>query len=594
MNDDGGHARRPMPPEASGSRWSQLRPNLLSGFWVFLIALPLCLAIAKASQFPPIAGIWTAVIGGIITTFISNSELTIKGPAAGLIVIVAGAVGSLGHEFVPELTKSELAAMQAEGLSPEQISAQVEQRQKQQLSEGYRLALGVGVAAGLIQVGFGLLKAGRLANFFPLTAVHGMLASIGIIIISKQVYAVFGLDAPKNAKPLELLAGLPAALSGLNPAITLIGVTSLVILFGMPLLPFRWMRRIPAQLVVLLVTIPLAALLDLGHDHQYQLGATSADGTGQYQVGPRFLVSIPPVLKNPAEAFAFPDFRGLTSRTGWLYVMMFSVIATLESALSAKAIELIDPWRRKTDHNREILACGIANTLCALVGALPMISEIVRSKANVDTGATNRLSNLVHGVLLLTFVLLAPNLIQRIPLAALGAMLVYTGFRLAHPREFLSTWRVGADQLAVFVTTIVATLATDLLLGIAIGMALKLVLHVWYAGTLQGMFRHDVEIAESPDGSAVVRVHGPAVFSNWLGLEKVLSSFEPSQQITLDLQDAHLIDHSTMQRLVELETESAAAGRVFQIRGLDSHRAASAHPAATRHLPRAPWAGRTR
>ena len=254
---------------------------------------------------------------------------------------------------------------------------------------------------------------------------------------------------------------------------------------------------------------------------------------------------------------------------------------------------MIDPWRRKTDHNREILACGIANTLCASVGALPMISEIVRSKANVDNGATNRLSNLVHGVLLLTFVLLAPSLIQRIPLAALGAMLVYTGFRLAHPREFISTWRVGADQLAVFVTTIVATLATDLLLGIAIGMALKLVLHVWYAGTLKGMFRHDVEIAESPDGSAVVRVHGPAVFSNWLGLEKVLSSFEPTQQITLDFQDSHLIDHSTMQRLVELETEYAAAGRVFQIRGLDSHLAASAHPAATRHLPRAHWAGRT-
>ncbi|MFM8220380.1 MAG: SulP family inorganic anion transporter, partial [Planctomycetaceae bacterium] len=535
----------------------------MSGFWVFLIALPLCLAIAKASQFPPIAGVWTAVIGGIVTTFISNSELTIKGPAAGLIVIVAGAVGSLGQEFVPDLTTAELSAMQAQGQTPEQISVEVDQRQKRQLSEGYRLALGVGVAAGLIQVGFGLLRVGRLANFFPLTAVHGMLASIGIIIISKQIYAVFGLDAPKNAGPLKLLAGLPAALPGLNPAIALIGVTSLVILFGMPLLPVRWLKRIPAQLVVLLVTIPLAALLDLGHQHPYRFGTASVDGGNVYEVGPKFLVSIPPVLKNPAEAFAFPDFRGLTTGTGWLYVMMFSVIATLESALSAKAIELIDPWRRKTDHNREILACGVANTLCASVGALPMISEIVRSKANVDNGATNRLSNLVHGVLLLTFVLLAPNLIQKIPLAALGAMLVYTGFRLAHPREFLSTWRVGLDQLAVFVTTIVATLATDLLLGIATGMVLKLVLHFWHARTLRGMFRQDLEVAESPDGSAVIRVHGPAVFSNWLGLEKVLSSFSPQQPITLDLQDAHLIDHSTMQRLVELESEYAAEGRGF-------------------------------
>ncbi|MFM8288410.1 MAG: SulP family inorganic anion transporter, partial [Planctomycetaceae bacterium] len=306
----------------------------------------------------------------------------------------------------------------------------------------------------------------------------------------------------------------------------------------------------------------------------------------------RFLVDMPNVLANPASAFFVPDFSAISSPTGWKYIAMFAIIASLESLLSAKAIELIDPWRRKTDFNRDTLACGIANTICASIGALPMISEIVRSKANVDNGATNRSSNFFHGLYLLAFVLLLPGLIHRIPLAALGAMLVYTGFRLAHPREFLSTWRVGLDQLAVFVTTIVATLATDLLLGIATGMVLKLALHFWHARTLKGMFRHDLEVAESPDGSAVIRVHGPAVFSNWLGLEKVLSSFSPQQPITLDLQDAHLIDHSTMQRLVELESEYAAEGRGFQICGLDSHLSASAHPAATRRLPRSKWLGK--
>lgn len=557
-----------------------LRANLLSGFLVSLIAMPLCLAIARASNFPPIAGIWTAVLGGIVTSLLSNSELTIKGPAAGLIVIVAGAVIDLGREAVPELPPAQLAVLQKEGATSEKLTTALE---NEQLRAGYRLALGVGVVAGLCQIGFGLAKAGKLGDFFPLTAVHGMLASIGIIIMSKQLYVVLGIDPPKNAGPLALLGVLPGKLGELNPEIACIGVVSLILLFGLPLLKIPFLRKLPAQLIVLAIAIPLAGWFDLDHEHTYLFKPgfwASADA--EYKVGPRFLVDMPNVLANPASAFFLPDFRGISTPTGWKYIAMFAIIASLESLLSAKAIELIDPWRRKTDFNRDTLACGIANTICASIGALPMISEIVRSKANVDNGATNRSSNLFHGLYLLAFVLLLPGLIHRIPLAALGAMLVYTGFRLAHPREFIRTWAIGPEQLLIFVVTIITTLATDLLIGIAAGILFELAMHFWHGRSLRELFRHDVEIVDLPDGRTLAKVRGNAVFSNWLGLRTSLIPPTAEYDLIIDLSETRLVDHSTMERLHQLEQEFAAQSRHLEIRGLENHRSFSTHPLASR------------
>lgn len=557
-----------------------IRANLLSGFLVSLIAMPLCLAIARASNFPPIAGIWTAVLGGIVTSLLSNSELTIKGPAAGLIVIVAGAVIDLGREAVPELPPTQLAALQEEGATAEKLTAALE---NEQLKTGYRLALGVGVVAGLCQIGFGLAKAGKLGDFFPLTAVHGMLASIGIIIMSKQLYVVLGIDPPKNAGPLALLGALPGKLGELNPEISFIGIVSLLLLFGLPLLKVPLLRKLPSQLIVLAIAIPLAGWFDLDHEHTYLFKPgfwTSADA--EYRVGPRFLVDMPNVLANPASAFFVPDFSAISSPTGWKYIAMFAIIASLESLLSAKAIELIDPWRRKTDFNRDTLACGIANTICASIGALPMISEIVRSKANVDNGATNRSSNFFHGLYLLAFVLLLPGLIHRIPLAALGAMLVYTGFRLAHPREFIRTWAIGPEQLLIFVVTIIATLATDLLIGIAAGILLKLLIHAWHGRSLKDLVSNNVEVVDLPDGRTLAKVKGSAVFSNWLGLQSRILGPSAERDLIIDLSETSLVDHSTMERLHQLEQEFAAQSRHLEIRGLENHRSFSSHPLASR------------
>ena len=554
-----------IPPASAGA----FRADAMAGFFVFLIAMPLCLAIAGTSGYPPIAGIWTAVIGGVLCALLSNSQLTIKGPAAGLIVIVLGAVTDLGAEFGADLTPEGQAFL------------------------GYKMALGIGVVAGVLQILLGLLKAGRLVDFFPLTPVHGLLASIGLIIIAKQAYAVFGATATKDVGPLVLFKELPGKLGGLNPEITVIGLVSLLILFGLPFVAKRVpaLRRVPAQLIVLLVAIGLgsAYMFDLDHAHKYLFPAHMVDGhleNGEYEVGPKFLVAIPNVLNNAADAFAYPDFRGLATGTGLYYLFLFVVIGSLESLLSAKAIELLDPWKRKTNFDRDLLAIGAANMLASAVGGLPMISEIVRSKANIDNGARTRRANMFHGLFLLLFVLLFPSLIHSIPLAALGAMLVYTGFRLASPKEFVRTYKVGSEQFIVFIGTIFVTLATDLLIGIAAGIGLKIVFHLLNGAPLTAFWKADVTVLEEGDTMVVLNVRKAAVFTNWLRLRSIIMAAAPGKdEVVVELSETRLVDHSTMEKLHEMAAEFAAKGVKFHTVGLEEHKPLSRHPLAARKKP---------
>ena len=542
--------------------------DLVAGFLVFLVALPLCLAVARASNFPPVAGIWTAVAGGLIATWLSNSQLTIKGPAAGLIVIVAGSVMELGAAFGPDLPEAA------------------------RLMLGYRLTLGVGVAAGVIQILFGVLRLGKLADFFPLPAVHGMLAAIGIIIFSKQAYIVLGIDAPADLSPLELLAALPRSIGGLNPAVALIGTISLALLFGLPMVRSRFIRRIPAPIAVLLIAVPLGLAMNLEHRHTYLFPDSFFDAFGtegeeqqhfsRYEVGPRFLVEMPEVLREPSAAFEFPDFRGLATWIGLKYVLLFALIGTLESLLSMKAIELLDPWRRTSDPDRDVTAIGAANVMVAMIGGLPMISEIVRSSANIGYGARTRRANFVHGLFLLAFVLFLPHFIHQIPLAALGAMLVHTGWRLAHPHEFVKTWLIGKEQLAVFLTTIVVTLTVDLLAGIAAGVAVKLALNWWHGMPLLAIVRSEIEVEPIETVAYQVTVRQAAVFANWLALKRRLLGLGLHADVTLDLSDVRLVDHTVMEKLHGLAAEFEANGGSLRIVGLDNHTTLSKHPLAAR------------
>ncbi len=535
-----------------------VRHDVTSGFFVFLIALPLCLGIALASGFPPVAGVFTAVVGGLLTTFLSNSELTIKGPAAGLIVIVLGAMQAFGFTG---------------GVDPAADVA------------AYRMTLAVGCVAGLVQVGFALLRVGKFSEFFPTAVVHGMLASIGCIIMLKQLPVVFGQKA--SGEPLEILRELPGKIAHLNPQIAVIGLVSLVILFGFPCIKSRlrpaWLRRVPAQLLVLLVAVPLGAWFELATEHTYSLFGT------EYHLGESFLVAVP---GNLLAAVTTPDFGAFTAAATRLsavwWVVLFALVGSVESLLSAKAIDLVDPWKRKTSMDRDLLAVGVANVAAGAIGGLPMISEIVRSKANIDNGARTRFADLWHAVFLLAFVALVPGMIQRIPLAALAAMLVYTGFRLASPREFINVFEIGAEQLVIFVATIVGVLATDLLVGVGIGVATKFIIHVINGVPPREFFKPFLSVTEIDESTVRIDAAGSAVFSNWIPFRRQIEQIGLVQRndVIVNLAGTRLVDSNVMEKLDELAADFSRAGLRLEVVGLEEHRAASGHPHAARRRPK--------
>lgn len=529
------------------------REDFLAGFLVFLIALPLSLGIALASGFPPMAGIFTAIIGAIVTTMISNSELTIKGPAAGLIVIALECVSDFGGDgFTGGFSSSDLAA--------------------------YRAALAVGVAAAIFQIVFALVRAGVLGEFFPLSVVHGMLAAIGVIIISKQVPVMLGVT--DSFSPLELLTDFDDLIEEANPAIALIGLSSLAIMFLWPYAKnlIQGLRLIPAPLVVALVAVPMGMMFNLTHSHSYFLSGN------EYELGEKYLVSMPDQVFGMLKEVTFPDFAALGEFKAWKWVLLFFVIGTLESVLSAKAIDMIDPWKRKTNIDRDILAVGCANLGSAMVGGLPMISEIVRSKANIDNGARTRFADMWHGIFLLICVALIPMVLHLLPLAALGAMLVYTGFRLAHPKEFFHVYQIGREQLVIFVTTLVGVLATDLLIGVAIGIVVKLMIHVSNGVPLKSLFVADLDVEPSGENACLIRPHSAAVFSNWLSVRKNLEKYglDAEKNILLDLSDVRLVDHSVMDKLRGMQSDFEQLGLRLEILGLEAHVPLSRHESSAR------------
>lgn len=531
-----------------------LKFDFLSGFLVFLIALPLCLGISVASGFPPIAGIFTAIVGSIVATCISDSEMTIKGPAAGLIVIAIGCIEDFGGNGMTG------------GWDAADLNA-------------YRAALAVGVAAAVLQIMFGFFRAGIVGEFFPSTVVHGMLAAIGVIIIAKQIPVALGVTGA-GGEPLKMLREIPHYFAEANPAIAAIGVISLVIMFVWPLVGKRFplLKKVPSPMIVLLVAIPMSMGFNLLQDSTYTL----ADHL--YPLGSQYLVKMPDRPFGMFDDITLPDFAALRQWKAWKWATMFFIIGTLESLLSAKAIDLLDPWKRKTNMNRDILAVGVANLCSAGVGGLPMISEIVRSKANIDNGARTRFADLWHGIFLLACVALIPTILHRIPLAALAAMLVYTGFRLAHPTEFVNVWRTGKEQLAIFVVTLVTVLATDLLIGVAAGILLKMVIHVSNGVPLGSLFKPYLEVVQVDDHTSRIVAHESAVFSNWIPFRRQIEEVGLVQRrnLIIDVSDTHLVDHSVVEKLHELQNDFEEEGLGFEVHGLDSLEPFSNNPLAAR------------
>ena len=509
-----------------------LRIDAVAGFLVFLLALPLSLGIAKASGFPAAMGVLTAMIGGLFVSFFAGSALTIKGPAAGLITICAGAV-------------TELGALNIEGVT------------------GVQLACGAIVVMAALQILFGFLKFGSLSDFFPPSAVHGMLAAIGLIIFSKQIHVLLGIDPAtlKGLEPIELYEMIPHSFMNADPRVALVGVISLIIIFGMPFLKGKIFKSIPAPMVVLVVTIPLALFMDFRHTEPAFDLVSIGDFWGNISFNARF------------DAIGTGVF--------WKYVIMFLFINSLESLLTVKAVDGLDPYKRQSNYNKDLSALGAGNALSALLGGLPMISEVARSSANVSFGARTRWSNFFHGFFLLVAMLLFIPVIEMIPNAALAALLIAVGYRLASPKEFFKTYKIGAEQLVIFVITIIVTVSTDLLIGVGSGILAKFVFHILNGAPLRSLFKARYEFSET-EGDYFISVKDAAIFSNLIGFKKMFARVNPGKKVVISFADARIVDHTFMEQLHHFEEEYHHSGGSVTVTGFEHFQFFSSHPLAAR------------
>ena len=495
---------KPLPFDGLKGLKTHFKEDVTSGFLVFLLALPLSLGIARASEFPPIMGLVTAIIGGLVVSLFMGSRLTIKGPAAGLIVIVAGAVTELGQG---------------------------------DLLLGWKYALGVMVVSGVLQIGLGFFKFGKYIDFFPLAAIRGMLAAIGLIIIIKQIPILLNVhpDIHRETSILKMLTEIPIYLQNAHWNVAWLGFISLAIMLFWTSIPIKKAHFFPPALVVLLFVIPASIYFDL---------STQAPEYALLQID------------SLTESMGIHASFGGWSQT-WTflkYVLMLAIVGSLESLLTVKAIDGMDPYHRTSNVNKDLMAVGFGNTIAAFLGGLPMIAEVARSSANVANGAKTRWANFYHGAFMLIFLLLAIPLLEKIPNAALAAMLIAVGFRLAHPREFVKANSIGKEQLGIFVTTIFFTLYQDLLVGIFAGMIYKVLANFYHGVSIPHFFKAQVDKKVS-ENETFIELSGAAVFSNFLQIKEQLEQIPHNHSIKIDVSQCRLVDHTVMSSLHDFKIQ---------------------------------------
>ena len=461
---------------------------------VFLVALPLCLGIALGSGAPLFSGIIAGIVGGIVIGSLSGSSLSVSGPAAGLTAVVAVAIG------------------------------------KMPVFEAFLLSV---VIAGVLQVLFGFLRAGILGDYVPNAVIRGMLAAIGIILILKQFPHLVGYD--KNFQGDEAFfqidrkntfSELVYSLNYLSPGAILIGVISLVVLalWGLPFFKHKKIfTYIPAPLVVVILGVLLSSLF--------------GKAGGVFALESNQLVNLPQTdgISSASSLLSFPRWEYIGRTDVWITGLTIALVASLETLLSIEAVDKLDPYNRRTPTNRELKAQGVGNLVAGLLGGLPITSVIVRSSANVNAGAQTRLSTICHGFFLLLSVLFIPGLLNMIPLSALAAILIATGYKLAKPTLFREFHRKGWDQLVPFVVTILAILLSDLLIGILIGMGVSLFFLV------RSNFRSAVMIVHD-ENKYLVRFRKDVSFLNKPIVKEKLEAVPANAYVLIDMTRADFID----------------------------------------------------
>jgi len=415
--------------EQKVSFFSRYKKDILAGVIVFLIALPLCLGIAQASHAPLFSGIVAGVIGGIVVGCFSRSNLSVSGPAAGLIAIVIGAI--------------------------EQLKA-------------FEIFLCAVIIAGALQLLLGLLRAGSVAHYFPSNVIEGMLAGIGLTIIIKEIPNAIGYNPPGEIAGMAdaddgfVMNTVMTSFGHMELAAVLIAVTGILIMAFWQRLGSRKLKLLPAGLLVVVTGTLINEIF------RFSGAPISLDST--------HLVNLP-VPGNIQEFFGqfrLPDFRGMANPDVWKVGVVIAVIASIETLLCIEATDKLDPLKRYTSGNAELRAQGIGNMLSGFVGGLPITSVIVRSSANINAGGRTKVATITHGMLLLVCVALIPVLLNHIPKASLAAILIYTGYRLCRPAVFRHMWHAGRSQFIPFAATVVAVVSLDLLKGVGIGLVISI------------------------------------------------------------------------------------------------------------------------
>lgn len=506
------------------------------------MAVPMSLGIAIASGFPPMAGVVTAIIGGLVISFFSTSAVAIKGPAGGLSAIMLACVLALGQNHP---------------------------------AAGYTLALGVVVVAGFIQVLMGMLKMGGIAAFFPASTIHGMLAALGLALAVKQVHLALGV-VPSSTGFWPLLAELPHSIEELDPKSLMISILTLFIMIGMSYAPSKIIKAIPSPLIVLAFVVPLGYIWNLSVLHEYEIGKKVFTSTPEMA-----LLQLP---ENIWAGFVFPDFSAYNTFEFWEYAILLALAATIETLVSAKAIDKLDPQKRYTKPNADLVALGAGNILCGFIGGLPMICESKRSVININNGAQTAMSNFFHGAFVLVMVWAGVGLLKNIPSAALAAMLVYTGAKMATPSELSKSYKIGFEQFTVFLTTLLVTLSFNFIWGLIAGMAMEWIIQMRFGIKFISLIKPNIKVYKNSESQYDVRFLGPAVFSNYPFIQAKLKQIPLSAAVNFDFTKATLIDHTFMEHLQHYEEHKSIYQGSISLSGLDYHKHLSDHPLASKRI----------
>ena len=538
--------------------FSYLKNDIPASLVVFLVALPLCLGISIASGADPISGLIAGIVGGIVVSIFSGSALGVSGPAAGLVAIVLGAI-----QYFQGVAKAEWLQVNP--------GADISEGTKWITETGFQMFLVAVVVAGIFQIILGLAKLGKLIAFFPGAVIRGMLAAIGVIIILKQIPHAFGYDKDYEGDLTFAQAGGENTLTPLSKVLvgdiaitlgpTLIFIVGILITLIWSLKFIKkqtWSNLVSAPLVIVVTGAVMVVALQGGHlniaeSHRVDLGGISGI----------------------SDVFRYtPDFSVLGDYRVYVFALTLAIVASLESLLCMEATDKMDPEVRHSPPNKELVAQGVGNLVAGFIGGIPVTQVIVRSSANLQSGAKTKLSAFLHGWWLLLSVLLIPGVMEYVPLAALAAILIIIGLKLARPSMFLDYYRRGWNQFIPFMVTLLAIIFTDLLIGIGIGFAVALVITL-YKNEVRS-FKHIKEMVaagvitekDNEDGGkySVITLTKRISFLSRSNMRDFASEVK-NDKVVLDLKDIQHVDSDGQEAISEIEERLEKLGKKVKKRG---------------------------